>query len=410
MSEQLTDLGDLAGFDLADPAVKADPWPVYDRIRATHPLLPLPEPGLYLLTRFEDCLQVLRDPRWSSNPVHRVHPEGVEMDVRTTISQGGNSTVLLFIDPPDHTRLRGLVNKAFTPRAVERWRPRIEQIVEDTLDAAEAKGEFDVIADVGFPIPITVICEMLGVPADDREKFGPWSSAATRLLDGVLEPELMQQSLLGAMMIINELNGIIEDHRTNPRDDLLSALIAAEEEGDKLTEEELRSITLLLFVAGHETTTNLIGNGTNNLLRQRDQWERLVADPSLVGSAVEELLRYEGPVHLTGRIAREDGLEVGGRTFAKGESVVTLVAAANRDPDRFDDPARLDIGRNDSHHLAFSYGIHYCLGAALARLEGQITLAALARRFPDLRPLDDTVEYRDHFVLRGLKELRVAVR
>ncbi len=210
------------------------------------------------------------------------------------------------------------------------------------------------------------------------------------------------------MNIIGYFNELFEQRRRAPRDDLVSALLAAEEEGDKLTEEELRSITLLLFIAGHETTMNLIGNGMKALLEHRDQFDRIVADPSLVPAAIEELLRYDGPVHLTGRIATQE-LEIGGRRFQPGEQVVVLLAAANRDPERFDDPDRLDVGRADNHHLTFSHGIHYCLGASLARVEGQVAIGSLVRRFPDMQLVTDEPKYRDHFVLRGLRELRVAV-
>jgi cytochrome P450 len=229
------------------------------------------------------------------------------------------------------------------------------------------------------------------------------------LLDGVLDEDTTMRGLMGSMQIIQYLNELIEDHRAHPRDDLLSALIAAEEEGDRLTEDELRTTALLLFVAGHETTMNLIGNGMHALLRHRDQFDRLHDDPSLTASAVDELLRFDGPVHVTMRIATED-LEVGGHPFKKHDQAITLISAANRDPARFPDPDTLDIGRHDSHHLAFSHGIHYCLGAALARLEGQVAIGSLVQRFPDMRIASDPVEYREHFVLRGLKELRVDLR
>lgn len=405
------DIGQVAldQLDIADPAIRSNPYPYYDRIRAEQPFFPGQQDGTVVLTRFADCEAVLRDPHWSSNPEHAPMPESAEdMDARQAMSSM-NTNVLLFIDPPDHTRLRKLVSKAFTPRTVERLRPRIQQLVDEILDEAAERGELDVVADLGYVLPVTVICEMLGVPVEDRDLFGPWSSDASRLLDGMLDEETTQRGVMGAMQIVAYLNGLIDDHRAEPRDDLLSALIAAEEEGDRLTEDELRTNLLLLFIAGHETTMNLIGNGTKALLEHPDQLQRWHDDPTLAVSAVEELLRFDGPVHVTGRIATEDGLVVGGRTFAKGDAVVTLVAAANRDPERFPNPDQLDLGRNDSHHLAFSYGIHYCLGAALARLEGQVALGSLVARFPHMALLTDPVEYRDHFVLRGLKELRIKV-
>jgi cytochrome P450 len=261
---------------------------------------------------------------------------------------------------------------------------------------------------LAYPLPLIVICELMGVPVEDRQQFEGWSSDATRLLDGDIDEETMQRGVVAAMYFINYFNTLFEARRAEPRDDLVSGLLAVEESGDVLTEEELRSIVLLLFLAGHETTMNLIGNGLFAFMQHRGQWDRLVADRSLAPSAVEELLRYDGPVHVTGRVATED-LEVGGQLFTKGTQVVTLLAAANRDPKRFPDPDRLDIGRTDNQHLAFSHGIHYCLGAALARLEGQVVFDTLAARFPSLHlAVDpDEVEYREHFVLRGLKALPV---
>jgi cytochrome P450 len=251
----------------------------------------------------------------------------------------------------------------------------------------------------------------MGVPLEDRHQFEGWSADATRLLDGDIDEETFNRGIVAAMYFLNYFNGLFEQRRAEPKDDLVSGLLAVEEAGDVLTEEELRSIVLLVFLAGHETTVNLIGNGLFALMQHRDQWDRLCADPDgLKESAVEELLRFDGPVHVTGRAAVED-VQLAGQTFAKQSQVVVLLAAGNRDPDRFPDPDRLDIGREDNQHLTFSHGIHYCLGAALARLEGQVVFSTLAKRFPLMQlavPAED-VEYRDHFVLRGLKALPVTV-
>jgi cytochrome P450 len=348
----------------------------------------------------------LRDARWSSDPAHTASDD----DTRAVINNAGVRT-LLFMDPPDHTRLRRLVSKAFTPRTIEQLRGHVGEICDDLLDQWRGDEPFEVMAGLAYPLPVIVICELLGVPVDDRHQMEGWSSDASRLLDfSQIDEETAMKGMVAAMQFINYFNGLFEARRAEPRDDLLTELVKVEEAGDKLTEEELRSIVLLLFVAGHETTMNLIGNGLFALLQHHDQWERLVADPSLVPSAVEECLRYDGPVHLTGRIATTD-LEVGGRTFRKGEGVMTLLAAANRDPDKFPDPDRFDVGRTDNQHLTFSHGIHYCLGAALARLEGQVVFERLARRYPTLKLAcgSDDVEYREHFVLRGLKALPVEV-
>lgn len=393
---------------LRTPEHRADPHPLYHRMREQAPVLHVPEWDEFILTRYADCEAVLRDARFSSNPKHRRLEVPVEMqDVRTQMSEADTS-VLLFLDPPDHTRIRGLVSRAFTPKRVEEMRSRVRTLVDEILDEGEAKGEFDVVLDLGYLVPVTVICQMLGVPERDRHLFHEWSSAATRLLDSVIPQDEMMQALGGAMSIVNYLNEVIEDRRARPGDDLLSALIQAEEEGDKLSESELRAITLLLFVAGHETTMNLIGNGAYALLQNRDQLRRLHDEPSLIGSAVEELLRFDGPVHLTGRTATDD-IEVNGFTVERGMQVVTLLAAANRDPERYPQPDRLDLGRADNHHLTFSHGMHYCLGASLARVEGQEAIGALARRFPDMELITTEVRYRDHFVLRGIEELRVSV-
>src|SRR5690606_12082762 len=316
----------------------------------------------------------------------------------------GRVPSMLFMDPPDHTRLRKLVSKAFTPRTAERLRPHVAELVDGLLDQVDPAG-FDLIESLGYPLPVTVICELLGIPTQDQGMFGPWSSAVSRMLDADLDEATIQAGVVAFVELMSYLDGILEERRANPRDDLLSGLIAAEEAGDRLTEEELRSTVLLLFVAGHETTTNLIGNGITALLRHRDQWERLVADPSLAPGAVEEVLRFDGPVHLTGRTATVE-CEVAGVTVTPGQGLLTLIAAANRDPARFPDPDRLDITRPNPHHLAFSHGIHYCLGAALARLEGQEAFKALATRFPHLELAEEPV-HREHFVLRGYQAVHL---
>jgi len=398
----------LEGFDPFAPEYRADPYPRYNYLRTNDPIHHDPD-DFWILTRHADCEAILRDQRWSSNSAHARNPRPAEaQSVRETVAAGLDFPILLFLDPPDHTRLRKLVSKAFTPRSVERLRPRVESLVDEFLDGAAERGGMELIGDLAYPLPVTVICELLGVPADDQHLFGPWSSDASRLLDDEIDDETAQRGLLAVMQLLNYFNGLFDERRAHPRDDLLSALLAAEEEGDKLSETELRSITLLLFIAGHETTMNLIGNGMLALLHNRAQFDLLCADPSLAPGAVEELLRYDGPVHLTGRVPLED-IEVGGHPFEAGEQVVTLLAAANRDPARFDSPDDLDIRRTDNHHLTFSGGIHYCLGAALARLEGQVAMGAIAQRFPDIELETTDPQYRDHFVLRGLRELRLGI-
>lgn len=395
----------LEDFDPFSPENWNDPHPMYHRLRESEPVHRT-ETGEWILTRWADCFAVLRDPRWSSNPDHLAsRPAFDELSMREALGEV-DFPIILFIDPPDHTRIRKLLSPALTRRAVERLRPRVQEIVDGLFDEIEGTRTVDLLSEFAYTLPVTVICELMGVPAEDRHLFHGWSDDAARLLDGDTDPDIIQQGLLAAAMLLNYLTPLIEDRRGNPTDDLLGRLVTAQQQDGTLSEAELRANTLVLFIAGHETTMNLIGNGTKALLEHRDQWERLVADLSLSESAVEECLRYDGPVHVTARIATED-IEVGGHRFERGEQVVTHLAAANRDPARFPDPDRFDIGRQDNQHLAFSLGMHHCLGAWLARLEGQVAFGTMARRFPRLELATDDLQYRDHFVLRGLRGLPV---
>jgi cytochrome P450 len=353
-----------------------------------------------VLTRHAHATAVLRDPRLSTNPGH-LHGERPQVGPRRL-----DTKVLLFLDPPDHTRIRSLAAKAFTPNRVRQLRGRVEALVDELLDRVEEQGSLELIADLAYPLPVSVICELLGIPAGERDTFRRWSSDASRMLDRDidLDEEALARGAEAISGFTEYFVALIEQRRREGRDDLLSALIAAEEGGERLSWEELLSTIVLLFLAGHETTVNLIGNGALALLRHPDQLERLRRDPALGSSAVEELLRYDSPVHATARIATTD-LEVGGTPVSTGEQMIVLVAAANRDPAVFTDPERLDVGRADNRHLSFSAGMHYCLGAALARLEGEVAFGALARRFPRLELADPEPRYRDHLVLRGLRAL-----
>jgi cytochrome P450 len=395
---------------MRDPVTRRDPHPLYHRLRSEQPIAHVEEFDEYILTRWADCEAVLRDPKWSSSPEHRPIDREGGPSISDDMDQVGMKT-LLFLDPPDHTRLRRLVSKAFTPRRIEQLREHVAEILDELLADVKPGEPFDVISTFAYPLPLIVICELMGVPLEDRHQFEGWSADATRLLDGDIDEETFNKGIVAAMYFLNYFNSLFEQRRADPKDDLVSGLLAVEEAGDVLTEEELRSIVLLVFLAGHETTVNLIGNGLFALMQHRDQWDRLCADPDgLKERAVEELLRFDGPVHVTGRAAVED-VQLAGETFAKQSQVVVLLAAANRDPERFPEPDRLDIGREDNQHLTFSHGIHYCLGAALARLEGQVVFSTLAKRYPDMQlaaPADD-IEYRDHFVLRGLKALPVTI-
>jgi unspecific monooxygenase len=314
----------------------------------------------------------------------------------------------LFMDPPDHTRLRGLVNKAFTPRVVERLRERVEAIVDELLGAVAPKGEIEIVEDLAYPLPVRVICEMLGVPAEDHETFRSWSQHVARGLDPdfVLPPDFIERRQRTFDQLREYFLRLIEARRREPREDLISALIAAEENGQVLSEDELVTTCGLLLIAGHETTVNLIANGTLALLRHPDQLRRLRDDPSLIRTAVEEVLRFDPPVQMTARIALDD-IAVGSATFRKGQLAILLLAAANRDEAQFADPETFDIGREDNRHLAFGMGIHFCVGAPLARVEGQIALSAIAERLRDPALMVETPKYKENLVLRGLEALPV---
>jgi cytochrome P450 len=395
---------------LQDPAVRRDPYPTYDRLRGLGALVDAPY-GTLLATRHAEVFTVLRDARFSSNARHQ---ENHEQFVKMAEAVGlGDLEVLfervmLFADPPDHTRLRRIVGKAFTPRAVEAMRPRIADIVDRQLDVLVEHEGADLVEDVAFVVPVTVISDMLGVPSADHQLLREWTSKAVKALD----PSDNIAELFPAAEAIREMqtyfDALVAERRKTPGDDQLSALIAAEDEGDHLTHDELLDTTILLFGAGHETTVNLISGGTVNLLRHPDEADRLRADPSLDASAVEELLRFGPPVQVSARTATTD-VELAGRTVPKGTQVIAMIAAANRDEAVFEEPSRLDIGRADNRHLAFGGGIHLCLGAPLARLEGQEALGRLFRRFPDLALVDDEVEWKSTSTLRGPARLPLAL-
>ncbi|HEY1818896.1 MAG TPA: cytochrome P450, partial [Trebonia sp.] len=318
---------------------------------------------------------------------------------------------LLTMDPPDHTRLRRLVSGAFTPKAIAGLEPFIRDTTDRLLRQANAARGFDLIDALAFPLPITVICHLLGVPAEDRAKFRVWGHGVASSLEPQFGPAGERQSRSSELALDQYLHELVRKRRVDPDGSLLSALVAVEEEGDRLSPGELVSTALLLLVAGFETTVNLIGNGTVALLgggghRDRKQWRRLGEEPSLVPGAVEELLRYDSPVQMTSRTATED-VEIGGTVIGKGASIIVAIGGANRDPDVFDEPDRVRIDRpNASRHLAFSLGIHHCLGAALARLEGRIAVEELTRRYPALE-LAGTPARRQLLVLRGFESVPV---
>jgi cytochrome P450 len=391
-------------FNPMDPDFVADPYPTYHRLRAEDPVHRSPL-GFWVLTRYDDVVGVLRDQRFAKEAIASFVAQklGVEMTAGVGVS-------MLDRDPPDHTRLRSLVSKAFTPRVVEGLRPRIGQIVDGLLDGAAERRAMDVIEDFAYPIPVIVICEMLGVPVEDHERFRGWSLDLARGLDATMlgpQSDVAQRAMTSRRALADYFRELIAERRAAPRPDLLSALIAAEEAGDKLSEQELLATCILLLVAGHETTVNLLGNGTLALLRHPEQLRLLRENPGLIGTAVEELLRYDGPVQRTARVPSVDAV-IAGHKIEAGEMVMPFIGAADRDPAQFPAPDRLDLRRADNRHVAFGMGIHFCLGAPLARLEGQIAISTLVRRFPNLTLATDRPLYRQSLTLRGLTSLPVA--
>jgi cytochrome P450 len=393
-------------FNPLAPEFIRDPYPHYERLRSTDPVHVTPH-GMYLASRHAEVSLVLRDKRFGKDFVERSKrrygPKIMEEPIFRSMSHW-----MLQQDPPDHTRLRGLVVKAFTARHVEDMRPRIQQVVDQTLDRVAERGRMDLIEDYAFRLPVTIICDMLGIPEEHREAFYSGSRDGGRILDPVpLTPTEIAQGNAGNLMAQMYFQQLFELRRRNPGDDLTTQLVQAEENGSKLSNEELTANIILLFGAGHETTVNLIGNGLLALHRNPDQLALLKARPELIANAIEEFLRYDSSVQLTGRVALEDIEDLGGKNIPRGETVLCLLGSANRDPAVYpDQPDRLDITRQNVRPLSFGGGIHFCLGAQLARIEAEVAIATLLRRLPDLK-LDDAenAEWRPTFVLRGLKRL-----
>ena len=375
------------------PEAIADPYPLYGELRRKDSVHWMRLIDAWALTRYKDIDRVLRDHNTFSSAV------------KTRVQRRTGLDSMLETDPPDHTRLRSLVSQAFTPRAIEGLRPRVERIAEDLVEAAANGDRLDLMASIAHPLPVIVIAEMLGVPPEDMTRFERWSNDIALNIEPTLDDEEIERVRNAAEELTEYFEGIILLRRSDPRDDIISALLAAEEEGDKLTHEELMRTLILLLVAGNETTRNLIGNGVLALLSNPDQFKLLRENPSLMGSAVKELLRYDSPVQLDGRWATVD-VELGGKSISAGQPVIAVIGAANRDPDVFENPDRLDIRRSGASHLSFGRGIHYCLGAPLAEMEGRIALATVMRKFPTIRLAAEPVRRRQT-VLRGLKHLWV---
>ena len=373
------------GVDPFDPAVRDNPYPFFARLRETDPVNETPI-GIWRLTRYADVDRLLHE---APAGVRTTTGELVGVDE----SQVGPRRFMLQQDPPTHTRLRKLVSHGFTPRAVSGWRLDIERVVDECLTRVAADGRMDVIADLALPVPSTLICQMMGVPLHDRARFTEWTAKATfGLAAGVAPPELVAEAATAGMSLAGYFTELVETRRASLTDDLLSALIRAEEAGDRLDPLELLSQAIGLLIAGFETTIGLIGNGVRQLILHGDALAKLRAQPELIASAVEECLRFDGPIILTSRVLHAD-VEFGGKLLPRNSRVWGMLASANRDPARFPDPDRFDIERKPNDHLAFGGGPHYCLGAHLARMEAQITIGELVRRFDDLALESEAVEW-----------------
>lgn len=402
-------------FSPLDETLREDPYPVYARFRATDPVhhgadiwggdVP------WYLFRLADVQTFLRDNRaghewWRLDAGPSEHPQPPAAPANTFAALARDW--MLFRDPPDHTRLRALANTAFTPKRIASRRPAIELLANELLDAVGPAAPFDLIRQFAFPLPVLVIADILGVPEEDRGKFRAWSAILAAAIDlpvnGLAALQAGQDAM--AAEVTDYLRAIIAKRRANPRDDLISAMIAATNEGDRFTEQELIATIVLLLFAGHETTVNLIGNGTLALLRHPDQWRQLVDQPDLAANATEELLRYDSPVQMTSRRVFE-AMEIGGVTIPRGAEVFAVLGSANRDPAAFEEPDRLDITRKVGRIMTFGQGIHFCLGSPLARLEGAVAFETLTRRLPNLTLAGEPV-WRAGIVLHGLQSLPVA--
>ncbi|WP_367138079.1 MULTISPECIES: cytochrome P450 family protein [Streptomyces] len=392
----------------------SDPYPAYAWLREHAPVHRTALPSgveAWLVTRYADARQALADQRLSKNPVHHSESAHGKGKVGIPGERSANlMTHLLNIDPPDHTRLRRLVSKAFTPRRVAEFTPRVQELTDQLIDGFAARGEADLIHEFAFPLPIYAICDMLGVPPEDQDDFRDWAGMMIRHGGGPRGG--VARSVKKMRTYLAEL---IHRKREDLGEDLISGLIRASDHGEHLTENEAAAMAFILLFAGFETTVNLIGNGTYALLRhpgQRERLQRALAegDESLLATGIEELLRYDGPVELaTWRFATQD-LTIGGQRIAEGDPVLVVLAAADRDPERFAEPDTLDLSRSDNQHLGYGHGIHYCLGAPLARLEGRTALATLLRRLPDLRlnAEPEDLRWRGGLIMRGLRTLPVA--
>ncbi len=396
----------LSLYHLLDPAVLANPYPLFHRLRTEDPVHWDHFLHTWVVTRYADVLEVLHN--FSAERTHT--PEKLKAMGLAEMGPIAQLMVkqMLFMDPPAHTRLRSLASQAFSPARVAVLRSHIREIVNRLLDAVQDKSRMDLIADLAEPLPGIVTAEMLGVPLSDRDQLKAWSADFAEMLGNFQHnPEHAPRMVRTVHEMTTYFRNAIRQQQDNPREGLVHSLTVAEVDGDRLTEEEVVANSIVTMVGGQETTTNLIGNGVLSLLRNPEEHKRLRDDLTLIPSAVEEMLRYESPSQHTGRLAPED-VELGGKVIKKGQAVMAVMAAANRDPDRFPDPDRFDVSRQDNRHLAFGYAAHFCFGAALARVEGQEALQAIVQRIPNLQLEPGPLVWRNNLGLRGLTALPVS--
>lgn len=400
----------IATIDVTNAEFKANPFPFYAQLRAESPVFPVTLPTkqrAWLVTRYDDVLSVLKDERFAKDRHNAMSPEQLKKAPWMPSMFRVLERNMLDVDHPDHARLRTLVHKAFTSRLIEQMREQIQALTNELLDAAERKGTMDLIADFALPLPLTIIGRILGVPAEDNPKFHRW----TRTLVAAKTSKNLLMVISGIMSFMAYLRRTIKTRYGHPQDDLVTALVQAKEGSDSLSEDEILAMIFLLLVAGHETTVNLIGSGMLALLQHPDELARLRREPALIKPAIEELLRFVCPVEMaTERYARED-ITVAGTTIPRGELVLAVIGSANRDANHFDNPDMLDVARQNNKHLAFGQGVHYCLGAPLARLEGQIAINTLTQRMPNLRMsvMPNDLRWHSGFILRGLEALPVSL-
>jgi cytochrome P450 len=399
----------VARFDVSDPSFIADPYPVLNAIREATPIFWNEATGQWTLTRFSDVRESLRDRRMGRSYSHLYSHAEVGRsapDPRWAAFQQHEQWSLLCLEPPDHTRIRRLVAKVFTPRSIAALRPVVQAFADELLDDCREKGTFELLRDYAQPYSVAVICSMLGVPRADTQLLLDWSHAIVKMYELSTTDAVREAANTAAAEYIDYTRALIAEKRRNPDGLLVSELVRVEDEGDTLTEEEIVSTTMVLLEAGHEATVNTLGNGMRAILRHPGEWQRVVSGEVPARVAVEEMLRWDPPLHLFERWVLEDGVEIAGRPIAVGQEIAMLFGAAQRDPRRFDNPDHFDIARGDTGHIGFGGGIHLCVGAPLARQEIEVSVAGLAARFPEIEQLEEP-QYHPNFVIRGLTGLRL---